>query len=186
MNKLLRANVRHVNAVCMVVAICALLSACSWRSPAVIRATSDTTAVRRSESSAEEWDQELRDELMRKTAVVVAVSDETYIESIEPNKITVQNSAGVGSAIPVSRDGYLVTAAHTLHDHERLVVAGMIGGGRLSYAPARVVWAAKGQYPDLAILHTELSPFEPFEIADIPSAGDANRRYRCSNMVKDR
>ena len=173
MNKILQANLWRVNVACLVVAISVFLTACSWHSPAVVKATSDVTAVRRSASPDEPWEQELINELMWKTAVVVSVSDEMSIESIEPNGIWVRDSDSVGAAIPISRDGYLVTAAHTVRDEESLFIVGAIGS-RLSYAPARVVWApANGETPDFAILHTKLYPFVPFEIADLPSAGDA-------------
>ena len=93
---------------------------------------------------------------------------------------------GFGSAVPVTDDGYFLTAAHVVDDTEKLhLVVGLSGTDgrrRVEGVPARVVWTSEGLWGkdddgapgeampelDFAIVHSEadqLPPLVPFPLA---------------------
>jgi S1-C subfamily serine protease len=83
-----------------------------------------------------------------------------------PKKDTARPST-YGSAVPVSRDGYFLTAAHCLGD-PHLQLAVVTKSHRVVKTPARVVWTGHPTGPDLAIIHAPIEqPIEPFILADL-------------------
>ena len=69
----------------------------------------------------------------------------------------------LSAAVPITRDGYFLTAAHCVN-MESLTLVGFDAKRRLVDLPARVVW--KGEEADLALVHAEMRPLEPFRLAD--------------------
>ena len=74
----------------------------------------------------------------------------------------------IGSAVPVTRDGYFLTAAHCVADRQPLTVVALSHDLRLVKAPARVVWTGEMNRggPDLALIHAPLALARPFALAD--------------------
>ncbi len=73
-----------------------------------------------------------------------------------------------GSAVPLTRDGYFLTAAHNLESADQLILLLPAENDTAGKAFARLVW--KGQWqkdgPDLALLHAPLHPLVTATIAD--------------------
>ncbi len=69
----------------------------------------------------------------------------------------------LSAAVPITRDGYFLTAAHCVN-MESLTLVAFDAKRRLVNLPARVVW--KGEEADLALVHAEMRPLEPFRVAD--------------------
>jgi S1-C subfamily serine protease len=85
--------------------------------------------------------------------------------------VSVKNTKGAGtygSAVPISPDGYFLTAEHCIGAGPLALVV-FTKDDRLLKLPARVVWAARSDsgVPDLAILHARVKPFSPFSLADL-------------------
>lgn len=66
----------------------------------------------------------------------------------------------IGSAVPVSRDGYFLTAAHCIDRTGPMTLVAWTRGGALEKAPARLVWSSTVTWRglDLALLHAPLAP----------------------------
>ena len=96
---------------------------------------------------------------------------------------------GLGSAVPITRDGYFLTAAHTLRDAETLdvLVSSHDNEDRLQMksALARIVWKPEDEFgsgwnrgdpkhvPDFAILHADVGPLMPFRLSsEVPRIDD--------------
>jgi S1-C subfamily serine protease len=69
----------------------------------------------------------------------------------------------LSAAVPITRDGYFLTAAHCVN-MESLTLVAFDAKRRLVNLPARVVW--KGEEADLALVHVGMRPLEPFRLAD--------------------
>jgi serine protease Do len=70
---------------------------------------------------------------------------------------------GLGTAIPVTADGYYVTAAHCLSGLEGGAPASLVSlvvtnGRDIRHGPARLVWMS--DQGDLALLHSKAAPFD--------------------------
>lgn len=75
----------------------------------------------------------------------------------------------IGSAVPITHDGYFLTAAHCAENLTHLQVGVHNLNARFAIAPARVVWKSAGGWkhgPDFALLHAPLEPILPLRIAD--------------------
>ena len=80
---------------------------------------------------------------------------------------------GAGAAVPVSRDGYFLTAAHVVGDAESITLVSALadrGGLQLCRANARIVWSpiADESGPDLALLYADMPGIDPFKLASTP------------------
>lgn len=94
--------------------------------------------------------------------------------------ITNLDRAGFGSAAPISRDGYFLSAGHVVRDASSLTLVLVRrqedGSPELQSIPAQVVWKAKGNGiagsnvfdPDIAVIHAKTSPRRSFGIASAP------------------
>jgi S1-C subfamily serine protease len=73
-----------------------------------------------------------------------------------------------GSAVPITGDGYFLTAAHTTDDFSHVQLAAPLKSKTFGLARARVVWrsAPFGKGPDIALLHAPLLPFATVTMAD--------------------
>ncbi len=69
----------------------------------------------------------------------------------------------LSAAVPITRDGYFLTAAHCVN-MESLTLVAFDAKRKLVSLPARVVW--KGEEADLALVHVAMRPLEPFRVAD--------------------
>jgi S1-C subfamily serine protease len=78
------------------------------------------------------------------------------------------NGAGFGSAVPVTADGYFLTAAHCVNAPRKLKVLTLNQKLHLEQAPARVVWRGQPTFggADLALIHAPLKPVGPFALTD--------------------
>jgi S1-C subfamily serine protease len=74
-----------------------------------------------------------------------------------------------GSAVPLTSDGYFLTASHCLDDAVPGIVA-INGDGELRSATSRVVWRGHEREgdPDLALLHAPLAPVATLRLAGLP------------------
>jgi S1-C subfamily serine protease len=74
-----------------------------------------------------------------------------------------------GSAVPVTPDGYFLTASHCLEEAVPGVVAITRGGG-LQSAASRIVWRGRESdgEPDLALLHAPLAPAASLTLTGLP------------------
>lgn len=89
--------------------------------------------------------------------------------------------SGLASAVPITGDGYFLTAAHTLRDAETLDVVFSShdneGRPKIKSATARIVWKPEDEFgsgwnrgdpkllPDFAILHADVDPLMPFRLS---------------------
>ena len=75
----------------------------------------------------------------------------------------------IGSAVPITHDGYFLTAAHCTEDLTHLQVGVLTRSKTFAIAPARVIWKSAGpseKGPDFALLHAPLMPFFPINMVD--------------------
>lgn len=71
----------------------------------------------------------------------------------------------ISSAVPVSTDGYFLTAAHCV-DNDDLTLVTLNQDFRLVKVKARVVWCGDAKNgPDLAVIHAKVRPPMPFQLA---------------------
>ena len=73
----------------------------------------------------------------------------------------------MGSAVPVSDDGYFLTAAHNLEGISSLILLAPAKTKVPGVSRARVVWKSGSvkDGPDLALIHVPLAPFAPMTMA---------------------
>lgn len=73
-----------------------------------------------------------------------------------------------GSAVPLTADGYFLTAAHNTNDFKHVQVGACSGDQTFTLTTARVVWksAAMGGGGDFAVLHAPMGTFLPLQISD--------------------
>lgn len=76
------------------------------------------------------------------------------------------HSGSIASAVPVTDDGYYLTAAHCVTESSPTVVS-LTKKVRMEKGPVRVVWRGRGTpgSPDLAVIHVPLKPVMPFRLA---------------------
>lgn len=101
--------------------------------------------------------------------------DELVLEAI-----THLDRAGFGSAAPISRDGYFLTAGHVVRDASSLTLVLLRlqdeGSPGLQSIPAQVVWnrnsngtvASNALDPDIAIIHANTTSERWFAVASAP------------------
>lgn len=101
-------------------------------------------------------------------------------EELVIEAITQLDRAGFGSAAPISRDGYFLTAGHLARDASLLTLVFLRrqdeGSPRLQSIPAQVVWnknsnganASNALDPDIAIIHANIKSERWFAIASAP------------------
>ena len=91
-------------------------------------------------------------------------------------------NALTSAAVPISTDGYFLTAAHSVEDAETLNLSVAIrredGHLQIETVPARVVWRSEDyavvdwhrsdprHLQDFAIIHADVGPLEPLELAE--------------------
>jgi len=153
--------------------------------------------------SLAEWESEivngksLTESLGPRIAMLMSNFDSVSVE-IEESELSIngegKGKGGVGSAVPISDDGYFLTAAHNIDGEESLhLIVGLSednGRTRAAGVPARMVWtsradSAANEEPesgepmselDFAIVHADmesLPPFAPFKLASsIPQEKD--------------
>jgi serine protease Do len=69
----------------------------------------------------------------------------------------------LSSAVPITDDGYFLTAAHCVN-RDSLTLLAFDVNRKLMNLPARVVWQGDG--PDLALVHAAMRPLQPFHLVD--------------------
>jgi len=100
---------------------------------------------------------EVRRMVLSRSAAVL-VTESPYVGRWAKRNFTLKHSpdeADGGSAVPISGDGYFLTADHVLAREKGRNVFVLVGnGGRLTAHPARVVW--RSSRADLALLHANI------------------------------
>ena len=79
------------------------------------------------------------------------------------------SKATIGSAVPITEDGYFLTARHCVDDDSDTLatLAFQDDTVRMVKVKFRVVWSTdEEEEMDLALIHAEVRPFEPFKFAD--------------------
>ena len=68
-----------------------------------------------------------------------------------------------GSAVPITNDGYFLTAAHNLEGISSLILLAPAKTKVFGISRARVVWKSESvkDGPDLALIHVPMAPFAP-------------------------
>ena len=102
-------------------------------------------------------------------------------EVIRERGLTLRSSPNSGvahgwsAAVPVSPDGYFLTAAHNLQggDVMKMKLVLFIGQDDYLVSPLRVVWSSGKADPDLALVHAEIRPPEHLEVDAVTSDSDA-------------
>lgn len=128
--------------------------------------------------------------LRTRVAMLITNFDSVFVE-MEDSILSVKGSrptnGGIGSAVPISNDGYFLTAAHVIDEAEALhIVLGLSefsGRTKAEGIPARVVWKSQIAFwpdedwspgeplsaTDIAIIHAEIDslwPTEPIKLSD--------------------
>ena len=163
-----------------------LLSGCT----AQARMQLEQTILARKTDSLQGWENVTLDgkpilkTLGLRTAIVFR-NFETVAVRIDDSGISGEGTTGAnastGSAAPISTDGYFLTAAHCVEEADTLHVSAVVvqedGYRRVETAPARVVWKSEDDSSalwnkkdpriplDFAIVHADISPLVPFELA---------------------
>lgn len=93
----------------------------------------------------------------------------SYHFSLEPSA-----GSAYGSAVPISTDGYFLTAAHCVSRDKPLKVLAWTREKKLEARPARVVWLGSKEKADVALLKAEIRPVFWLPLARDPalSAGE--------------
>ena len=169
----------------------AILSGCTAQ---VITRAGELLAARKAES-LKGWEtatldgRPLMESLGARVAMLITNFGSVSVE-IQDSALSVQGDrrggGGIGSAVPISDDGYFLTATHVIDDAETLhLVVGLSkvdGRTRAEGIPARVVWKSEVAFwadedwspggplsvTDIAIIHAELDslpPTAPFRLA---------------------
>jgi hypothetical protein len=168
----------------LVLAVCAVsLTACVTRGPE--RRALDVIRENK-QASLGDW-KDLRTEglasvhiFRAKTAMLVNAS-ELLIDShtvdgtvVAKFKIGIRGdgATGIGSAVPVTRDGYFLTAAHCVAEtHGEKALTSVVAlvdrnEGQFAQSPFRVVWQSPDlEALDLAIIHAPIRPWQAFDLA---------------------
>ena len=166
--------------------VLALLSCCTTQT----RAQVGNLLADRKDISLAGWEDALLEgeslvEAMGEMTVLVlrnfeSVSAEDGAEEFNIEAITRLDRAGFGSAAPISRDGYFLTAGHVVRDASSLTLVLIRrqedGSPKLHSIPAQVVWTANRNVktsghppdPDIAIIHAETSSLRSFAFASAP------------------
>ncbi len=79
-----------------------------------------------------------------------------------------EDGFSMGSAVPISADGYFLTAAHCVEEPEPLTLVAVTKDKSLARATARIVWTAGRvqEEPDLALIHADIQPHGFYALAD--------------------
>ncbi len=78
---------------------------------------------------------------------------------------TAKGDSVYGSAVPITEDGYFLTAKHCIAGPPpQILVATVYDGSniKVTKAPYRVVWASAHQDADIALVHAPVQPFQSF------------------------
>jgi S1-C subfamily serine protease len=134
----------------------------------------DRAVLRRKAPSLAAWHEspDNRESILKgaefRTALLPMGWDKVTVSANSEVTFSGWNGAGFGSAVPVTGDGYFLTAAHCVNAPRKLKVLTLNQNLRLEQAPARVVWRGQPTFggADLALIHAPLRPVGPFVLAD--------------------
>ena len=115
---------------------------------------------------------ELQTGLLLRWDTVSITSQATKRNSVEWT-VSMQGKAGsIASAVPLTRDGYFLTAAHCVEKGPMTIVIAT-RDRKMTKKPVRVVWKGESDSrgPDLAVIHADLEPLFPFRPADVGALG---------------
>ena len=164
-----------VQAICFAAAAgvaLAVLSGCT----AQAKARSGELLAARKAESLKGWEtatlagRSLLESLQGRVALLITNVGSVTVE-IKDSKLSVQGDrnaqGGIGSAIPISNDGYFLTAAHVIDDADSLhLLVGLAeahGRTKAEGIPARVVWKSHVAF----VRPGDWSPGEPLSVEDI-------------------
>ena len=173
------------------IALLALMSGCSAKhlSDQTLARLNHSCSTKKSHSLIrwrERTDPNLRilSEVAARTPLLLAGQSHVFVLRRNPHPVVFVTSGGkkrsarpssFGSAVPISRDGYFLTAAHCLGDNLPLEIAVVTNDLRVVKSPARVVWSGLPGGPDLAIIHAPMkSRSAPLAFADLDNMRRGN------------
>lgn len=110
---------------------------------------------------------ELQTGLLLRWDTVSITSEPTNRHSVNWT-VSMHGKAGsIASAVPLTRDGYFLTAAHCVERGPMTLVIAT-RDRKMTKKPVRVVWKGNmdARGPDLAVIHADLEPLLPFHGAD--------------------
>ena len=155
-----------------------LLSGCVTQ----IRPQLEESIAARKVESRHGWEDALLDgkplikNLQMRTAVLFrnfdSVTAETDGDTFKIKANTKQARAGSGSAVPIAKDGYFLTAGHVVRHSPSLTLLVFLpqenGRPLTRKLPARIVWMPDDpeRRPDIAVVHADVGPLKPFPVAD--------------------
>ena len=155
-----------------------LLSGCVTQ----IRPQLDESIAARKAESLQGWEDAVLDgkplieDLRLRTTVLFlnfdSVVAETDAKKFKIKATTKQARAGTGSAVPIAKDGYFLTAGHVAMHSPSLTLLIFLPQGDshllAKKAPARIVWMPDDfkRGPDIAVVHADVGPLKPFSVAD--------------------
>lgn len=149
----------------------------------------DRALAAREKPSVEQWENSVKNgrTVLKSTAARSAIlfagrrPDDFRVRSQKTTRGSVRLSVKIGgtealnggTAVPVSDDGYFLTAAHVV-DTPPLVLVALTAGLQFEKRTARVVWSGGTAGPDLALIHAPLRPLAPYtpNALALPGAGD--------------
>ncbi len=160
------------------------LSGCSFQVPAPV---ADSLASKKAESLAG-WETVVVDEksllktLPQRTPLIFRNFTSVSAEAISPTSVSMAikgvGRGSIGVAAVVASDGYFLTAGHVIRDADSLTLILMApqedGDLQVRQSPARIVWAPneREMEPDIAVIHADTGPLEPFGLATKPPQFD--------------
>ena len=101
---------------------------------------------------------------------VASQSDESGTVTARVDFISKSEGAAYGSAVPVAKDGYFLTAGHCVDGQHPTLVTFEIKAGNyhMVKADARVIWRGDGASgePDLALIHAPVRVGKVFRLVD--------------------
>ncbi|WP_395748463.1 serine protease [Prosthecobacter sp.] len=121
---------------------------------------------------------------LRVTLTKIAQTDTTKTYDILPET---KGLIDKSMAVPVTEDGYFLTASHCV-SRPRLALVALASDGEFHCVKSDVVWRGnveKGE-PDLALIHAPLTPFRTYKLAGFDELKKGPPIFTCGNVSAKR
>ncbi|WP_367874119.1 serine protease [Luteolibacter sp. Populi] len=111
---------------------------------------------------------ELQTGLLLKWDAIKISSTQTKRDAVTWTVSMKGKQGSISSAVPLTRDGYFLTASHCVEKSPMTLVIAT-RDRKMTKKPVRVVWRGNPDQkgPDLALIHADLEPLLPFGAADV-------------------
>ncbi len=120
--------------------------------------------------------------------------DVTLVKSAETDRsktfeivAETKGALGKGMAVPVTSDGYFLTASHCAH-RPRLALVALASDGELHCVTPDIVWRGrveKGE-PDLTLIHAPVTPYQTYKLAGFDELKNGSQIFTCGNASEKR